>query len=278
MSVLLLSCPDGPGIVASVAAAIADHGGNILDADQHTDRVNDRFLQRVEFDLDPEARDDFAAGFGALAADLNMTWELSHGARQRIVILVSSQGHCLYDLLGRHALGELDADIAAIISNHAVFADTAAQFGVPFIHLPVDPADPADQAARLSTELERLDPDLIVLARYMRILPPELCARFALRIINIHHSFLPAFSGARPYHQAFERGVKVIGATAHYATAELDQGPIISQDVTHVSHRDDVERLIARGRDLEKTVLARAVQQHLDHRVLSDGARTVVFD
>ena len=280
MSVLLLRCPDRPGLVASVSGFLLDAGGNIVDADQHADRPHQRFLQRVEFELPDTADvDTFRSDFAALANSLGMEWELFDDAhRARIVILVSHQGHCLYDLLGRAALAELQGDVVEVISNHDDHAVVSERFGVTFTHLPVDPRDRDEQPRRLSAALDAASPDLIVMARYMQILPAEIIGRFRHRIINIHHSFLPAFVGARPYHQAFERGVKVIGATAHYATSELDQGPIISQDVATVSHRDDIERLVARGRDLETIVLARAVQLHLEHRVITYANRTVVFD
>ncbi len=279
MTVLVLSCPDAPGIVAQVAGFLHDEGGNIVDADQHTDPLHDRFLQRVEFDL-PEGTDvaAFRERFAVVAARLRMDWRLSTGQRQRIAILVSKQGHCLYDLLGRAAMGELPADIVGVISNHDTHEAAAERFGVPFTHLPVDPSDRAAQQRAVLTRLEELDPDLVVLARYMQIVPEAICDRFTHRMINIHHSFLPAFVGAKPYHQAFDRGVKLIGATAHYATAELDAGPIICQDTAAVSHRDDVERLVRHGRDLEMVVLARAVQLHLEDRVLAYANRTVVFD
>ncbi len=280
MAVMLLSCPDQPGIVAKVATFIHDRGGNIIHADQHADRTHGRFLQRVEFDLPSWVETSaFTADFAPLAANLSMNWNVVTGeVRQRLAILVSQQGHCLHDLLARSAMGDLPADIAAVISNHDTHADAAARFNIPFIHLPVDPNRRSEQHGKLLSTLDQIEPDLIVMARYMQILPSEICERFRHRIINIHHSFLPAFLGAKPYHQAYDRGVKLIGATAHYATSDLDQGPIICQDVTAVSHRDDVDRLVQRGRDLEMIVLARSVQLHLEHRVLAYANRTVVFD
>jgi formyltetrahydrofolate deformylase len=280
MPVLLLSCADRPGIVADVARAIFECGGNIVDADQHTDRVHGRFLQRIEFDPPgTDWRGRFEDAFGPVAARHQLTWTLHLGdERPRIALLVSRQGHCLVDLLGRVAMGELDADVATVISNHDDLRPVAEGFGTPFEHLPVDPDHPDAQAEALGDRLDRLDVELVVLARYMRILPPPIIERHRHRIINIHHSFLPAFVGARPYHQAHARGVKVIGATAHYATEALDEGPIICQDVAAVSHRDDVDRLARRGRDLEMVVLARAVQLHLERRVLAYEGRTVVFD
>ncbi len=279
MPVLVLSCPDAPGIVATVARFIHDEGGNIVDADQHTDPVHDRFLQRLEFDL-PRGADlaAFRSRFTEVAAPMGMDWRLTDGEPQRVAILVSQQGHCLYDLLGRWAMGELPATVVGVVSNHTTHAQVTERFGVPFTHLPVDPTDRRAQQDALLSRLEELQPDLVVLARYMQIIPEDICERYRHRIINIHHSFLPAFVGARPYHQAWDRGVKLIGATAHYATAELDAGPIICQDTTPVSHRDDVDRFIRRGRDLEMVVLARAVQLHLEDRVLAYANRTVVFD
>ncbi|HKY14506.1 MAG TPA: formyltetrahydrofolate deformylase [Microthrixaceae bacterium] len=272
MPILKLSCPDRPGIVAEVARAIFDGGGNILDADQHTDRVHQRFLQRIEFDLpDGGSLDSFRDDFGDLAAHLDLDWTLRRGdERVRLAILVSKQGHCLYDLLGRVAMGELAADVAVVVSNHTDQGVAAERFGVPFEHI--------SSEADVGEALDRAEVDLVVLARYMRILAPDVIDRYRNRVINIHHSFLPAFAGARPYHQAHARGVKVIGATAHYATEQLDEGPIICQDVVSVSHRDDVASFVRRGRDLEMVVLARAVQLHLDHRVLAYENRTVVFD
>ena len=272
MTVLLLSCPDRPGLVAAVAGFISDRGGNIVDADQHTDRAHERFLQRVEFDLaEADGHDRFATDFAPLAESLMMEWSLHReDERARIAILVSNLGHCLYDLLGRVALGEFAADVVGVVSNHDHLAEAAGRFDVPFVRVHDDD--------ELTATLDDMAPDLIVLARYMQIVPSHIIDRHPSRIINIHHSFLPAFVGARPYHHAHERGVKMIGATAHYATAELDDGPIIAQDVIRVSHRDDVDRFVRRGRDLEQLVLARAVGLHLEHRVLTVANRTIVFE
>jgi len=280
MTVLLLSCPDRRGLVAATSGFIDQQGGNITDADQHTDPVHDLFLQRIEFDL-PEAssHEAFAAEFGELAASLSMTWEMSEATdRLRMAIMVSAEGHCLYDMLGRVAMGELNVDIPVVVSNHTAHRDITERFGVPFVHLPVDPQDKASQQAAVLDALQEAKVDLVIMARYMQILPASIIEAYPHRIINIHHSFLPAFIGAKPYHQAFERGVKLIGGTAHYATVDLDQGPIICQDVTPVSHRDSAERMVARGRDLEQTVLARAVHLHVERRVLSYANRTVIFD
>lgn len=280
MSILLLSCPDRRGLVASTAGLIHECGGNISHAEQHADERHGLFLQRIEFEFDEFADyRSFVTRFAPLAESLDMTWEVFEPtASARVAILVSKEGHCLYDLLARVSLGEINAEVPVVISNHTDHASIAARFDVPFVHLPVDPDRREIQQAQLLETLEAASVDLVVLARYMQILPESIIDRFPRRIINIHHSFLPAFVGAKPYHQAYDRGVKLIGATAHYATVELDQGPIICQEVTAVSHRDTPERLIQRGGDLEQTVLARAVRLHTERRVLTYANRTVVFD
>lgn len=280
MTVLLLSCPDQPGLVAATSRLISDRGGNIAHADQHADDRHGLFLQRIEFNFPNDAdHQRFRTEFSALAQSLDMTWEMWEPAqRARIALLVSKEGHCLLDLLARIRLGEMAADVPVVISNHEVHREITEHFGVTFLHLPVDPADKPAQQQALLAALDHADVELVVLARYMQILPPEIIERYPRQIINIHHSFLPAFVGAKPYHQAYDRGVKIIGATAHYATAELDQGPIICQEVTPVSHRDTPERLIRLGGDLEQIVLARAVRLHLERRVLTYANRTVIFD
>jgi formyltetrahydrofolate deformylase len=278
-AILLLSCPDQPGIVAAVADFVWHNGGNIVHAEQHTDLADAMFFQRVEFELDGfgVARGDLADAFAPLAERFSMQVGLHYSdERPRTAVLTSTAPHCLADVLSREHAGELAADIALVASNHPVHAELAGFFGKPFHHLPVGD-DPAAQEARLVELLEGEGIELVVLARYMRILSPAVLDRWPDRIINIHHSFLPAFIGAQPYRQAHERGVKVIGATAHYATAQLDDGPIIDQDVTRVSHRDGVAELTRKGRDLEVVVLARALRAHLEHRVLVWGNRTVVF-
>ncbi len=276
-TVLLLRCPDQPGIVAAVGQTIAALGGNIVHADQHTDRVHDLFLQRVEATFPAGA--DIEAAMRPVAAAYGMTWSAHEsGPPPRIAVLVSRQGHCLADLLARIELGELRASIAFVASNHDDHEAMVERQGIDFHLLPVDPEAPDLQSEAMRKLVEASGVDLVVLARYMRILPPEFVAAFPNRIINIHHSFLPAFVGAKPYHQAYERGVKLIGATAHYATSALDEGPIIHQEVTAVSHRHDVADLVRLGADLERTVLARAVRLHLEHRVLAYANRTVVFD
>lgn len=280
MSILLLSCPDQRGLVAATSGFIVERGGNIVHADQHLDERHGLFLQRIEFTLPNEVeREAFRDEFANLASDLGMTWELAEETdRQRVAVLASKEGHCLLDLLSRARLGSLNIDIPAVISNHPDHQEITEKFGVPYVYLPVDPSDKAAQQRQLLDTLDQLNVDLVVLARYMQILPAEIIDRFPHRIINIHHSFLPAFIGAKPYHQAYDRGVKIIGATAHYATAELDQGPIIRQDVTPVSHRDTPDRLIRQGADLEQIVLADAVRLHTERRVITYANRTVVFD
>jgi formyltetrahydrofolate deformylase len=278
--VLTLSCPDRLGIVAAVSAFLAGAGANIADAAQFGDTDSGRFFMRVHVVADEPGLtlDALRTGFAPVARPFAMDWRFHDlTIRPRVLILVSRFGHCLNDLLYRHRSGLLDVDIPAIASNHPDFADLAGSYAIPFHHLPVDPTtrDRQEQAIREIIERDRID--LVVLARYMQILSPELCAQLAGRAINIHHSFLPSFSGARPYHQAHARGVKLIGATAHYVTAELDDGPIIEQDVIRVDHADGPDRLAALGRDVECRALARAVTWHVEHRVLISGRRTVVF-
>ena len=279
--ILLVSCPDQPGIVAAVAAFVAGHGGNVIDLQQHTDHTDGAFFQRVEFELDAFdlARADIAAQFTPVAERYGMAWSLRFSdERPRVAVLASKEPHCLHDLLNRWRTGELPVELASVVSNHPDHADLAGWFGVPYHHLPIVDGDQERQEAAIRDHLRSEQIELVVLARYMRVLSADFCDEWPAAIINIHHSFLPAFQGARPYHQAHERGVKLVGVTAHYATAELDDGPIIDQDVIRVSHRDDVEDLKRKGRDLEVTVLARAVRAHVHHRVLVYGRRTVVFD
>ncbi|MDQ1521677.1 MAG: formyltetrahydrofolate deformylase [Actinomycetota bacterium] len=279
-AILLIACPDRPGLVAAVADFIASNGGNITHADQHIDAEVGVFFQRVEFELEGFAipRDEITARFAPIAEQFGMSFQLRYsGDISRMAILVSKEPHCLVDLLSRWRSGEVPASVELVISNHPTHADTAAFYGVPYHHVPITPANRAQQEASLQSLLEDAKVDLVVLARYMQVLGNDFVSRYPNRIINIHHSFLPAFTGSRPYHQAFARGVKIIGATAHYATAELDQGPIIDQDVTHISHRDTVDGLVRKGRDLERVVLARAIRHHLEHRILVYGNKTVVF-
>jgi formyltetrahydrofolate deformylase len=280
-AVLLLSCPDRKGVVASVAGFIYQHGGNILHADEHGDRDSNTFLMRVQFD--PAELDiplsDFSWHFSEIAKQFEMQWRLAlSDVRTRVAILVSKYDHCLVDLLYRHQSGELDCDIACIISNHSDSQPVADFYRIPFYLVPVPKENKQAAERQIRAQLERQAVDLIVLARYMQILSPEFVKAFPQKIINIHHSFLPAFVGAKPYHQAFARGVKLIGATSHYVTDVLDDGPIIEQDVIRVSHRDSVDDLIQKGRDLEKGVLSRAVRWHIENRILLYGNKTVVFE
>jgi formyltetrahydrofolate deformylase len=277
-AVLLLQCPDESGIVAAVGAFVAAAGGNIVEADQHSDPAAGLFLQRVEFDVDAECG-ALAETFRPLAERFVMRWELHDmDTRPRVALLVSKQGHCLGDLLVRFQLGEIPGEVALVASNHDTNAGLVARFGLPFHALPVHDGDRAGQEHALSALLAEHRTDVVVLARYMLVLPEWFVEPWRERMINIHHSFLPSFAGARPYGQAHERGVKVIGATAHYVTAALDEGPIIAQQVMPVSHRDDPARLERRGRDLEAVVLAEALRLHLEHRVIVYGRRTAVFD
>ena len=277
---LLVSCRDRTGIVAALSDFVFRNGGNIVDADQHAEAATGQFFMRLVWDLKSFRLDRVGidAGMIALGQAFELTFELTYSDRRpRVAVFASKTPHCLYDLLLSHQLGELRGDLVAVVSNHETLRATAGHFGIPFHHLPVEPGH-REEAERLQHELlTELRVDVVVLARYMQILSPELVARWPARIINIHHSFLPAFVGARPYHQAKARGVKVIGATAHFVTAELDQGPIIAQDVCHVTHRDDVDDLIQKGRELERQVLTRAVRLHLDRRVLVSDNRTIVF-
>lgn len=283
-AVLLLSCPDQPGVVAATAQFLADHRGNIVHAEQHVDPGTGNgdavFFQRVEFDLDGFGldRDDIVGAFAPIADRLGMTVDLRFTDRPTpTALMASKQPHCLYDLLTRWRSGELPMDLRVIVSNHPDHAGIAEHMGVPYLHLPVTPDTKPEQETQVLAALADHGVELVVMARYMQILSDRFVAAHPNRIINIHHSFLPAFIGANPYRQAFDRGVKLIGATAHYATADLDEGQIIEQDTAHVTHRDDVARLTSRGRDLETIVLARAVRAHLEHRVIVHGRKTVVF-
>ena len=277
-AVLLLQCPDRPGIVASVGAFVADAGGNIVEADQHSDPAAGLFLQRVEFEVDT-TRTALVGAFAPIANTYEMQWAVHDlAARPRVAVLASRQGHCLGDLLVRFQLGEMPGRLVFVASNHDANVGLVSRFGLPFHVLPVIDGDRGAQEKQLGELLRHHDPDVVVLARYMLVLPEWLVNEWRGRMINIHHSFLPSFAGARPYAQAHERGVKVIGATAHYVTPELDEGPIIAQQVMPVSHRDDPARLERRGRDLEAVVLAEAIRLHLEHRVIVYGRRTAVFD
>ncbi len=280
-AVLLISSPDQKGLVARITDFVYRRNGNILHSDEHIDEEAGLFLMRIEWDLAgfALARQEIRPAFEPLAREFSLNWELRFTDEvPRSAILVSKVEHCLYDILFRHRSGELRADFRVIISNHPDLRHLAEYFGIEFVVLPVSQEPKAAHAALILEELRRREIEFIVLARYMQILSADFIAPYPNRIINIHHSFLPAFVGAQPYHQAHRRGVKLIGATSHYVTADLDAGPIIEQDVARVSHRDSVESLIRKGRDLEKVVLARAVRLHLENRVLVYGNKTVVFD
>ena len=280
-AILLVSCPDQQGLVARVSDFIFRHRGNVIHADQHTDQEEGTFLQRVEFQLNgfTLGRNEIAPAFAPMAEEFGMRWSIRFSDETaRMAIFVSRYGHCMCDLLARWRLGELRSATPLVISNHADLEPVAREFGVDYHYLPVSASTKSEQEKKIADLLDERQIDVIVLARYMQILSDSFVNRNINRTINIHHSFLPAFAGARPYHKAHERGVKIIGATAHYITVELDQGPIIEQDVVRVSHRDTVSDMIHKGRDLEKVVLARAVHLHLESRVLVYGNKTVVFD
>ena len=280
-SVLTLHCPDSSGIVADVATWIGAGGGNIVDAGETRDAEHGLFIQRVEFTHDDDL-EILRASFAPLGERRAMIWAITAQEEvSRLAVLVTRDGHCLYDLLGRCATGDLPATIAVVVSNREDLAEAAGRFGVPFRHLAVEGDGPEARAAQeveVRAAARDVDPHLVVLARYMRVLTPGFVDEFDGRTINIHHSFLPAFVGANAYRQAWERGVKLIGATSHYVTSGLDEGPIIAQDVTQVTHADTPASMARRGRDLEALVLSRAVRAHLEHRVIAYRGRTVVFD
>jgi formyltetrahydrofolate deformylase len=276
--ILTLSCPDRTGIVHAVSGFLLERGGNIEEAAQYNDHGTGLFFMRVRFACTMHGRDVLAKELGELAQGFGMDWKL-HDASQPVktVILVSKEGHCLNDLLFRWKSGLLAIDVRAIVSNHRDFYQLAASYNVPFHHIPVTAATKPQAEAKQLEIIEAEGSELVVLARYMQVLSNDLCAKLAGRAINIHHSFLPSFKGAKPYYQAHDRGVKLIGATAHYVTADLDEGPIIEQDVARADHTDTVEDLTARGRDTESQVLARAVKWHSERRVLMNGHKTVIF-
>jgi len=278
--ILTLSCMDRPGIVAAVASAIAEHGGNILEAQQFDDLVTGRFFMRVEFVMHEDREiEEVEARLGKIGADLGLSWTLRPAARRKRVLLLASKfDHCLADLMYRWKTGELAMEPVGIVSNHLRETYAHLDFaGVPFHYLPMAKGEKAAQEAQIKAVVEETGAELVVLARYMQILSDDLAEFLSGRCINIHHSFLPGFKGAKPYHQAHERGVKLIGATAHFVTADLDEGPIIEQDVERVSHRDTPDDLIRKGRDTERRVLSRAVRAFLEDRVLMNGLTTVVF-
>ncbi len=276
---LLIACPDARGVVAGVASHLADAHCNILEADQHTDPDEGSFFMRLEFSLGGRSRDDVLGdAWDQLADRFSMRWRFDDGTRaKRVAILSGKETHCLSDLLWRWSIDELRCEIPLVISNHESGRAITEAFGIPFHHLPVTPETKGAQEAQIASLLSDHDIDLVVLARYMQVLSPSVVEPYPSRIINIHHGFLPAFAGARPYDQAFRRGVKIVGATAHYVTDELDDGPIIAQQTTHISHRDTVADLVRKGRDLERVVLAEAVRLHLEDSVIVTGRRTVVF-
>ena len=277
---LTAACPDRVGIVAEVAGFIARHGGWILETSHHADAESKRYFMRVEIRANSLSIDlpQFRLLFTPIAQRFTMDWRITDSdVKKRVAILVSQQGHCLYDLLARWQSRELPIDIACVIANHEDFAQLVQWHGIAFHHVPVPAHDKPGAFGRVARILDDARADSIVLARYMQVLPPALCARYAGQIINIHHSFLPSFVGAKPYHQAYERGVKLIGATCHYVTPELDDGPIIDQDVIRIDHSDSVADLVRYGRDIEKAVLARGLRYHVEDRVLVNGRRTVVF-
>ncbi len=278
-AVLLIDCPDRKGLVATVSGLLYRYGANITHADQHQDHEAGLFFMRVEWTLDGFDLAAFQDEFRGTAAELQMRWELkSTPEAPRVAVFVSQYLHCLADLLYRYQTGELACTIPLVIGNHPDGEALARFYGLEFRHVPVSRETRREAELGQRRLLREKGIDLVVLARYMQILSPEFVAEYPSRIINVHHSFLPAFIGARPYHAAFDRGVKLIGATSHYVTAELDEGPIIEQDVVRISHRDQVEDLIQKGRDLERAVLARGVRWHLEHRILCYGKKTVVFD
>ena len=280
-AILLISCPDQQGIVCAVTDFLLRHKGNVIDLEQHTDTEEAVFFMRVEWELDgfDLPRDQIRENFSQIAERHQMKYELHFSDyRPRMAIFVSKFSHCIHDLLARWHADEYNADIPLIISNHPDLEPLAKMYGIDYVLIEVDPSNKAEQEAQTLALLQEHHIDLIVLARYMQILSDDFCAHFPNQIINIHHSFLPAFVGAKPYHSAHRRGVKIVGATSHYVTSDLDEGPIIEQEVMRVSHKDSVESLIRKGRDLEKIVLARAVWAHLQNKVLAYKNRTVVFN
>ncbi len=279
-AILRVRCADRQGIIAALSDFVFRHGGNILDLDQHSDPEGPRFFMRLEWSLDRFTldADGVRLGLEMYSRSFGLEWELTiNDRRDRVAVFCSKEPHCLYDLLLRQRLGELPGDVVLVVSNHEDARSAADYFGVPFALTPAAKENKEKTEARQLELLAEHGVGLVVLARYMQILSPDFVERWRGRIINIHHSFLPAFAGARPYHQAKAHGVKLIGATAHYATEDLDEGPIIEQDVVRVTHRDEVEDLVRKGRDLERQVLARAVRLHLQRRVLLDGRRTIIF-
>jgi len=277
--VLLIATEDRKGIVAAVANSVASQDCNIVESSQYGDPSNGRFFMRVAF-VGPAAMtiESFTEAFTPVATAFRLDWRV-HDLRRKLkaMIMVSQGGHCLNDLLYRTSTNRLPMQVTSVISNHTTWQRRAEHEGIPFHHLPITPENKLEQEARLLQLVDEQEVDLIILARYMQVLSDQLCRKLDGRVINIHHSFLPGFKGAKPYHRAYDRGVKMVGATAHYVTPDLDEGPIITQDVSVVDHADTVEDLIAQGQDTESRVLARAVKLHLEHRVLLNGSRTIVF-
>jgi formyltetrahydrofolate deformylase len=277
---LAASCPDRTGIIARVTGFFAEHKGWILESSFHADDEANQYFMRIEVKADslPFMLAELRERFRPIAEELQMDWKITDSAvKKRVVLLVSKQEHCLYDLLARWQSKELDIEIPCVISNHDTFKGFVEWHGIPFHHVPVTGENKPKAYAEVQRLIDEVRADSIVLARYMQILSPELCAAYPSRILNIHHSFLPSFVGAKPYHQAYQRGVKLIGATCHYVTAELDQGPIIEQDVIRIDHSDSPDDMVRYGKDIEKTVLARGLRYHLEDRVLVHGNKTVVF-
>lgn len=277
---LVISCPDGIGIVAKVSGFLATYNGWILEASQHSDLENGQFFMRhvIQAESLPFDINGFKQAFAPVADQFKMTWQVTESyQKKKVILMASKESHCLIDLLYRWHSDELDCDIVGVISNHNDLRSMVEWYGVPYHHIPVDPNNKQQSFDKVTQIIEENKVDCIVLARYMQILPPSLCDQYAHQIINIHHSFLPSFVGARPYHQAALRGVKLIGATCHYVTQELDAGPIIEQDVVRITHQQSVEDMVRLGRDVEKMVLARGLRYHLEDRVLVHGNKTVVF-
>ena len=280
-AILLISCPDRKGIVATVANFLYRNGGNVLHADQHLDRNLGLFFTRIEWDMTDFrlTKENIVKKFAHIAEVFKMEWRLEYSDYlTKTAILVSKEEHCLSDLLSRYKNREIPGRIPFVFSNHSEAKDLVEFYGIKFFHMRTQGRNRKSVEEYILKLLEKESIDLVILAKYMQILSPEFINRYKNRIINIHHSFLPSFIGAKPYHQAYQRGVKIIGATSHYVTEELDNGPIIEQDIIRISHRDTVERLISKGKDLEKIVLSRAVRWHLENRILIYGNKTVVFD
>jgi len=280
-AILLLSCPDRKGLVATISDFIFKHNGNIVHADQHTSQATKTFFMRIEWEL-PEftiPREEIATVFAPLAQKLQMKWDLRFSDYvPKIALFVSRHVHCFHDLILRHQMGEFQSEISVVISNHLDLKPLADQFDLNFRHYPITPQNKAEQEEKELDELKNRNIDLVVLARYMQILSGKFIEQYRNRIINIHHSFLPSFAGGKPYQQAYDRGVKIIGATSHYVTEILDDGPIIAQDVIKISHRDSVDNIKLKGKDLERIVLARAMRLHLENKILVYGSKTIVFE